>query len=165
MNNISEDFDPCSEAPELKLSISKVRRWTAMTLFCCPSFAQRPWAEMDLEDWQIHAIRAWEISGILTKELQRQRKRQDLRGETPNSDGRSLRKIVSTVDDVLALIPENGIILKKELFQKLYGIVARDDTREFIAQLLRDGRIFIRKIPSLGPKPFTAYSRTESTKP
>ena len=165
MNNISEDFDPYSEAPELKLSISKVRRWTAMTLFCCPSFAQRPWAEMDLEDWQIHAIRAWEISGILTKELQRQRKRQDLRGETPNSDGRSLRKIVSTVDDVLALIPENGIILKKELFQKLYGIVARDDTREFIAQLLRDGRIFIRKIPSLGPKPFTAYSRTESTKP
>ena len=164
MNNISEDFDPYSEAPELKLSISKVRRWTAMTLFCCPSFAQRPWAEMDLEDWQIHAIRAWEISGILAKELYKQRKRLD-RSKTVNSDGRSLRKIVSTIDNVLTLIPENGIILKKELYQKLCGFVARDNARQFIAQLLRDGRIFVRKIPNLGRKPSTAYSRTEEQHP
>jgi hypothetical protein len=68
MNNLSENLDLYAE-PGSKLSIPKVRRCTAMTLFCCPEFAQTSFREMDLEDWRIHAARAWEISGVLAKEL------------------------------------------------------------------------------------------------
>ena len=123
---------------------------------------------MDLEDWQIHAIRAWEISGILAKELYKQRKRLD-RSKTVNSDGRSVRKIdgrslrgiISTIDNVLALIPEKGTILKEELYRKLRGVVARDDIRQFVDQLLREERISVCKIPNPGRKPSTAYARKE----
>ena len=160
MNNTSEDLDPYSEPLKLKLPISKIHRWTAMTLFCSPSFAQTPFREMDLEDWQIHATKAWEISRILAKELKK-RKRED-RGKTANGNGRFPRRIVGTINDVLALIPENGTILRKELYQKLHGIVTRDDTQQFIGQLLREGRIFIHKIQTSGSRPSFAYSRRES---
>jgi hypothetical protein len=145
MHNVSESFDP----------IPKIRRQAAMTLFCCPEFAQTSFREMDLEDWQIHATRAWEISGVLAKEL-RQRK-------PANGDGRSVRKITGTIEDVLAAIPEEGTLLVSELYRKLRGTVARDDVRQFARQLLREGRIFIhKKIPISGGKPSSAYSRNKT---
>jgi len=154
MNNIPEEL-------ELFLSISKFRRCTAMKLFCCPEFAQTSFREMDLEDWRIHAIRAWEISGVLAKELKQQKRKKQ--HETASCDGRSLRKIAGTIDDVLARVPENGFILKKELYQQLNGLVARDDTREFVGQLLREERIFFHRIPNANKKLFTGYSRSRST--
>jgi hypothetical protein len=159
MNNVSEDLELYPESG-LKLPISKLRRWTAMTLFCCPEFAQTLFREMDLEDWRIHAMRAWEISGVLAKELWQQKRK--VQRDTASDDGRSLRKIAGTIDDVLARVPEDGIILKNELYQKLDGLVARDDTREFVAQLLRDDQIFIHRISNPGKKPLTGYSRSRS---
>jgi hypothetical protein len=75
-------------------------------------------------------------------------------------DGRSKRKIESTVDDTLALIPENGAILKIDLQKAAEGKVARDDLRDFIAQLLREQRLYIHKIPVPGrQRGLPAYSR------
>jgi hypothetical protein len=50
---------------------NRTRHTVTKTLFCCPEFAQTPFREMDLDDWRIHAARAWEIAGILTKEFVR----------------------------------------------------------------------------------------------
>jgi hypothetical protein len=108
---------------------------------------------MDMDDWQVHATHAWTISGVLAKELRKER------GQKINGDGRSLRKTTGTIDDVLAMIPETGVILRKELYKKLQGLVARDNTREFVVQLLREERIFIHKIPNDNSKPLTAYSQ------
>jgi len=150
MHNVSENFDP----------ILEIRHQTAMTLFCCPEFAQTSFRQMDLEDWQIHAARAREVSGVLAKELERQKYKEQRK--TANGDGRSVRKIVGTIDDVLAAIPEEETISASGLCRKLHGTVTRDDTREFVGQLLREGRIFIHKIPNLGTRPSIAYSRNKA---
>ena len=89
MNNVSEDLKLYSGLG-LKMSVSKLRRWTAMTLFCCPEFAQTSFREMDLEDWRIHAVRAWEISEVLAKELKRQKRKE--RSQVPTAKARGLVK-------------------------------------------------------------------------
>jgi hypothetical protein len=76
------------------------------------------------------------------------------------NDGRSRRKINSTIDDALALIPNSGVILKDDLYEMAIDKVSRKDLREFISQLLREQRIFIHKIPREGKKSAIAYSQT-----
>ena len=75
------------------------------------------------------------------------------------SDGRSSRKLSGTIDDLLELIPANGSILKDDLYAQAAGKISRDDIRAFVAELLREQRIFIHRIPRPGIKPATAYSQ------
>jgi len=75
-------------------------------------------------------------------------------------DGRSKRRIKGTVDDLLALIPADVPILKGDLYLQASGIISRDDTREYLAQLLREARIFIHKIRRPGKKSAVGYCRT-----
>jgi hypothetical protein len=66
---------PQSSAPiKPKTDYSKIRRRVARTLFCCPEFAQDGFREMNIEDWQIHASRAWEVAGAFIKEMKRHKK-------------------------------------------------------------------------------------------
>jgi hypothetical protein len=55
------------------LSSYRLRYALARTLFCCPQFAMRDFRQMDSEDWQLHAARAWEIAGIFIDKTQYQR--------------------------------------------------------------------------------------------
>lgn len=64
------------------------------------------------------------------------------------SDGRSNRKFTGTIDDLLALIPKDQPIKREELYAKGSRMIARDDIRDFISELLRDQQIFIHKIPN-----------------
>jgi hypothetical protein len=75
------------------------------------------------------------------------------------ADGRSSGKLSGTIDDLLELIPANGIILKDDLYAQAAGKISRDDIRAFVAELLREQRIFIHRIPRPGIKPATAYSQ------
>jgi hypothetical protein len=75
-------------------------------------------------------------------------------------DGRSNRKLNGTIDDLLALIPVSGAILKDELYEKAGGTISRDNVREFLAQLLRESRIFIHRVANFGKKRLVGYSRT-----
>jgi hypothetical protein len=75
------------------------------------------------------------------------------------SDGRSGRKLPGTIDDLLGLIPVSAAILRDELYEKTVGLISRDDVRDFIAQLLREGRIYIWRLPNPGKKRPVGYSR------
>jgi hypothetical protein len=75
------------------------------------------------------------------------------------SDGRSSRKLTGTVDDLLELIPADGIILKDDLYEQAAGKISRDNIREFLAELLRQQDIFLHRIPRPGKKSAPAYSR------
>jgi hypothetical protein len=77
-------------------------------------------------------------------------------------DGRSRRKINGTIEDLFALIPIDDIILKEDLYAQATGKISRDDIRDFVAQLLREARIFIHRIPRPGKKAATAYSQKRS---
>ena len=79
-------------------------------------------------------------------------------------DGRSRRRIKSTVEDLFALIPADVPILKDDLYARAYGKVSRDDIRHYLALLLREARIFIHRIKRPGIKPATAYCRTPPPK-
>jgi hypothetical protein len=79
-------------------------------------------------------------------------------------DGRSRRRIKSTVEDLFALIPADVPILKDDLYAQAYGKVSRDDIRDYLALLLREARIFIHRIKRPGIKPATAYCRTPPPK-
>jgi hypothetical protein len=58
------------------------------------------------------------------------------------------------------MIPVVVPIKRVDLFSKASGKISRDGIREFLAELLREARIFIHKIPNAGNKPFTGYAKT-----
>jgi hypothetical protein len=77
-------------------------------------------------------------------------------------DARS-RKFPGTIDDLLGLIPVSSAILRDDLYAKTHGLFRRDDVQDLLAQLLREAKIFIHKIPSPGKRPFTGYSQSKPT--
>jgi hypothetical protein len=77
-------------------------------------------------------------------------------------DGRSKRRIKSTVEDLFALIPADAPILKDDLYAQAYGKISQNDFRKYLAELLREARIFIHRIKRQGIKPATAYCRKPS---
>ena len=79
-------------------------------------------------------------------------------------DGRSKRRIKSTVEDLFALIPADVPISKDNLYAEAYGKISRDDIRDYVAELLREARIFIHKIERPGRKSGTGYCRTPPPK-
>jgi hypothetical protein len=50
------------------------RRRIAETLFCSPEFATTNFQQMDIEDWKLHASRAWEVAEIFAAETKHRRK-------------------------------------------------------------------------------------------
>jgi hypothetical protein len=77
------------------------------------------------------------------------------------SDGRSGRKLPGTIDDLLGLIPASGAIPRHTLYEKIPGLISRDDAREFIAELLREKRIHIWLLPNPGKRRLVGYSQQE----
>ena len=76
------------------------------------------------------------------------------------TDGRSSRKLNGTIDDLLAVIPMDQPISREKLYAKVAGLITRDDTREFIRELLRDQKIFLHKIPNPAKgRSFTGYAQ------
>jgi hypothetical protein len=76
-------------------------------------------------------------------------------------DGRTSRKLTGTIDDLLELIPMDQPIKREELYAKSAGIIARDDMREFIGELLREQKIFLHKIPNPAKgRSFTGYAQS-----
>jgi hypothetical protein len=76
-------------------------------------------------------------------------------------DGRTSRRLNGTIDDLFELIPEVTPIKRDDLYAQAAGKISRDDIRSFIAELLREARIFIHKIPNpLTKRPFTGYAQT-----
>jgi len=47
----------------------------AEKLFVREEFAMIRFRDMDLEDWQLHGARAWEVAGMFIKEMKRQKSR------------------------------------------------------------------------------------------
>lgn len=75
-------------------------------------------------------------------------------------DGRFGRKLTGTIDDLLALIPEEEPIKREDLYAKAAGKINRDDVRDFIGELLREARIFIHRIPNpLTRRSFVGYAQ------
>ena len=67
------ETNPPPLSNKLPAIYNKAQHVVARTLFCCPEFAQTSFREMDLEDWKIHAVRAWEIAGVFVKESRKHR--------------------------------------------------------------------------------------------
>jgi hypothetical protein len=66
---------PESSAPlKPKTDYSKIKKRVARTLFCCPEFAQVQFREMNLEDWKVHASRAWAVADAFIQEIKRHKK-------------------------------------------------------------------------------------------
>ena len=136
----------------------------AKTLFSCPDFASRPFSQMDIQDWRLQASRAWDIAWVFVEEMA---KRYDgfsdpTKGKDPDGfktdgvDGRTRRRIASQIDDVLALIPADSFVLRKDLYEQTRGKMARDSVRSYVVQLLREERIFVHEIPGR-TRPLVAY--------
>jgi hypothetical protein len=79
--------------------------------------------------------------------------------EFDHPEGKS-NKLNGTVDDLFGMIPVVIPIKGIDLFSKAPGKISRDNIREFLAELLREARIFIHKIPNPGNKSFTGYAKT-----
>jgi hypothetical protein len=65
----------------------------------------------------------------------------------------------SSIDDLLGLIPISDVILRDDLYTKTRGLFRREDVQDLLAQLLREAKIFIHKIPGR-TRPFTGYSQS-----
>jgi hypothetical protein len=58
------------------------RQRIAEALFCSDKFAMTDFRKMEIEDWKLHAARAWEIAGIFVAAKHRRNSTSDLPGET-----------------------------------------------------------------------------------
>jgi hypothetical protein len=67
---------PCGKRPVP--SLHRLRYALARSLFCCPQFAMRDFRQMDSEDWQLHAARAWEIAGIFIDKIDKPQQQRTL---------------------------------------------------------------------------------------
>ena len=67
-----------------------------------------------------------------------------------------------TLDDLYEMIPVVEPIKRDALYAIALRKITRDDIRDFLAELLRKGRIFIHKIPNPVPgnRWFTGYAKT-----
>jgi hypothetical protein len=54
-----------------KINYPEIQIRVARTLFCSPEFAQIPFREMDVEDWQVLASRAWKVASAFVEEMKR----------------------------------------------------------------------------------------------
>ena len=130
----------------------------AKTLFICPEFVPKPFGQMGLQDWRLHASLVWDIAEVFVGEMAQ---RYPAKGKEPDeskADGRKDRRIASRVEDLLAFIPTDSVVLRKDLFEQTRGKIARDDFRSYVTQLLCEERIFAHKIPHR-THPLIAYSR------
>jgi hypothetical protein len=133
----------------------------AKTLFSCPEFAGKPFGEMDIQDWRLHAARAWDIAWVFVEEMaQRYPAKEKALDEfkTTGVDGRTWRHVASQVDDLLAFIPTDSAVSRMDLYEQTRGKIARDDIRSYLDQLLREKRIFAHKIPGR-TRPLVTYRR------
>ena len=80
IHRIIKTQNPMPEIPESsaplkpKTDYSKIKNRVARTLFCCPEFAQVQFREMNLEDWKVHASRAWAVADGFIQEIKRRKK-------------------------------------------------------------------------------------------
>jgi hypothetical protein len=58
----------------------------AEKLFVREEFAMIKFRDMELEDWQLHSARAWEVAGIFIKEMKRQKKKEKVSLESENAN-------------------------------------------------------------------------------
>ena len=58
----------------------------AQKLFVREEFAMIKFRDMELEDWQLHSARAWEVAGIFIKEMKRQKKKEKVSLESENAN-------------------------------------------------------------------------------
>jgi hypothetical protein len=72
---------PLTSSAASKSTRATSRLRIARQLFCSDKFAIRDFKEMDVEDWKLHAFRAWEVAGIFVSETKRRKKQSGLRRE------------------------------------------------------------------------------------
>jgi hypothetical protein len=73
-------------------------------------------------------------------------------------------KYNGTIEDLYEMIPVVNPISRTSLLSKITGKIGQVKARDFIAELLREGRIFIHKMPSLAPgaRRQVGYAKTPS---
>jgi hypothetical protein len=67
-----------------------------------------------------------------------------------------------TIEDLFEMIPVVSPISRADLVAKVSGKIGQNRFKEFLAELLRKGRIFIHKIPNpvMGFRSFAGYAKT-----
>ena len=72
------------------------------------------------------------------------------------------QKLDGTIEDLFGMIPVVKPITRDELNAKAAGKISRDNVRDFLAELLRNARIFIHKVPNpvTGFRSLVGYAKT-----